>query len=134
MCRTRCWLSEELGLFRQSPGASGPTAGGFLHPSGLGTGSGSGDNVRLCSSQISSRLLRFGCLEQYAQRRTHLPPHYGYLFVKLSSVETRVFLPDTVDDASCLRFSPPSLVFPHFNSNIHFILCKDVSEHSPSIP
>lgn len=38
---TRCWLSEALWLFPRSPGASGPTAGGFYRPSGLGTDSGS---------------------------------------------------------------------------------------------
>lgn len=43
VCRTRCWLSEALWLFRRWLGASGPTAGVFYHPSGLGTGSGSWD-------------------------------------------------------------------------------------------
>lgn len=32
---TRCWLSAALWLSPQSPGASGPTAGGFSRPSGL---------------------------------------------------------------------------------------------------
>lgn len=40
-CRTRCWLSEVLWLFRQLLGASGPTVKVFYRPSGLGTSSGS---------------------------------------------------------------------------------------------
>lgn len=43
VCRTHCWLSEVLGLFQLLPGASGPAAGVFYRPSGLGTGSGSWD-------------------------------------------------------------------------------------------
>lgn len=43
VCRTHCWLSEVLWLFRRLLGASGPTAGVFYHPLGLGTGSGSWD-------------------------------------------------------------------------------------------
>lgn len=41
VCRTHCWLSEVLLLFRRLLGASGPTGGVFYHLSGLGTGSGS---------------------------------------------------------------------------------------------
>lgn len=41
VCRTHCWLSGALWLFPQLPGASGPTARGFYHLSGLGTDSGS---------------------------------------------------------------------------------------------
>lgn len=45
VCRTHCWLSEVLWLFPRSLGASGPTAGGFYRPSGLGTGSGSREGM-----------------------------------------------------------------------------------------
>lgn len=44
---TRCWLSEALWLSPRSPGASGPTAGGFYRPSGLGTDSGSASQRNL---------------------------------------------------------------------------------------
>ena len=43
VCRTHCWLSEVLWLFRRLLGASGPTEGASYHPLGLGTGSGSWD-------------------------------------------------------------------------------------------
>lgn len=46
VCRTHCWLSGVLWLFRLSPGASGPTVRVLYHPSGLGTGSGSWENKR----------------------------------------------------------------------------------------
>lgn len=38
----------------------------------------------------------------FREVNTHLSPHYSYLFVKLSSVETRVFLWDTGDNTHIL--------------------------------
>lgn len=149
VCRTRCWLSEVLWLFRRLPGASGPTARVFYRPSGLGTGSGSWEKEKYVKTKISSMS---SCWNRSG--RTHLPPHYGYLFVELSSVETRVFLRDTVNNTYKLECSQPQtwviLIsishFPLFKfllqlsqsvffwHDYHFILHKDLAEYLIRVP
>lgn len=72
MCTTRCWLFEVLWLFPRLLGASGPTAGGFYRPSGLGTGSGSWDKEGEGKSFFSATFQRscvFRSLNSYGDIR-----------------------------------------------------------------
>lgn len=145
VCKTHCWPSEVLWLFRQSPVASGPVEEVFCHPSRPGIGSGSWmgqwekkrvicalERTIVLDYKIKVKLVlvtrkylfpyhlhTFTALvlrvyiDVFWIEITHLPPHYCYLFVKLSSVKTRVFLQHTMHNSDLKKCYLLTFLFLH---------------------